>query len=259
MLRYLSNNVHAVVSAALGARGDGVSLGGPTAGAQAIGSALRALECGAIDAALVVAYDSLIEPETLIEMGARGEASRAGEGSLEAPYSVGAAGFVPGEGAAAVVLERADSAGGRANSFVEVAGSADGGRGEPTKATIARVVGRVARPGDDVIDGAARALPELDALEREAAAEFVAEGASLVAIGASLGRTGAPAALLQAILLTYWLSNGALPPIAGLREGALAKGPLNPLTEGRATNARSAIGISTGASGAAAAIRVQLP
>lgn len=90
MLRHLSNNVHALASAELGLRGEGATFGGPDAGAHAIRAARRAIADGAIDAALVVAYDSLLEPETLVELGERMPAD-----------------FVPGEAAAAVVLTSA--------------------------------------------------------------------------------------------------------------------------------------------------------
>jgi 3-oxoacyl-[acyl-carrier-protein] synthase II len=71
MLRHLSNNVHALASADLGLRGDGATFGGEDAGAHALRAAGRALRLGAIDAALVVGYDSLLEPETLVELGER--------------------------------------------------------------------------------------------------------------------------------------------------------------------------------------------
>lgn len=87
MLRHLSNNVHALASAELGLRGEGATFGGVDAGLHALRAACRALADGAIDAALVVAYDSLLEPETLVELGERMPAD-----------------FVPGEAAAAVVL-----------------------------------------------------------------------------------------------------------------------------------------------------------
>jgi len=96
MLRHLSNNMHALASAELGLRGEGATFGGGNGGAQALAAAIRALHAGAIDAALVVAYDSLLEPETLVELGARGWPAQ---------------GLVPGEAAAAVVLvpARADA------------------------------------------------------------------------------------------------------------------------------------------------------
>src|SRR5262245_19460213 len=72
MLQHLSNNAHALSAEELGARGDGLLLAGANAGAQALAAASRALLAGSVDAAIVVAYDTLLEPETLIELANRG-------------------------------------------------------------------------------------------------------------------------------------------------------------------------------------------
>ena len=55
MLRHLSNGQQALLAARLGATGDGACFGGATAGAQALSSALRALEAHAVDHAIVIA------------------------------------------------------------------------------------------------------------------------------------------------------------------------------------------------------------
>src|SRR5262249_17847057 len=93
MLRHLSNNAHALASVELALRGEGATFGGATAGAQAIAAAIRALADGALDAAVVVAYDSLLEPETLVELGAKRAATHA---ALPPPpaYDTGAIGLV---------------------------------------------------------------------------------------------------------------------------------------------------------------------
>jgi hypothetical protein len=126
MLRHLSNNVHALASADLDLRGEGATFGGGNAGAQALAAASRALRANAIDAALVVAYDSLLEPETLVEMSARGLARS----------------VVPGEAAAAVVLVR-----GGDGPLVSVCESA----GEGALARCAAKVGAA-----DIVDSTSR-------------------------------------------------------------------------------------------------------
>ena len=136
MLRHLSNNVHALASADLDLRGEGATYGGGNAGAQALAAASRALRANAIDAAVVVAYDSLLEPETLVELAARGFATS----------------FVPGEAAAAIVLVRGGD--GPLLSVCESAG----------ESAAARCAGRLG--GGDVLDGSATitaALGELGA------------------------------------------------------------------------------------------------
>jgi 3-oxoacyl-(acyl-carrier-protein) synthase len=87
LLQHLSNNAHALLAADLGAHGGGGVWSGANAGAQALAAAGRALAAGAIDVALVVGCDSLLAPEVESDPAWRQ--------------------VVPGEGAAALVLERA--------------------------------------------------------------------------------------------------------------------------------------------------------
>lgn len=272
MLRYLSNNVHALLAAEIGARGEGVCFGGANAGAQALVAACRALEVGAVDAALVVAYDSLIEAETLVELGARGELARSDRASLAPPYCPLAKGFVPGEASGALVLERKDDAGDRALALLSAFDATDAQEGEPLAATIERAAEAVAQ-GDVIVDGAARAMTALDQAEREALARVFGPDAVLLATAAAMGRVGAAAAVVQAIALGAIVRSGALPPVAGFLElnnrielnvntvigkAINPRAPLRPLQRSEPTRARSAVGISTGAPGAVGAVRVEV-
>jgi 3-oxoacyl-(acyl-carrier-protein) synthase len=160
MLRHLSNNVHALASAELGLRGEGATFGGGNGGAQALAAATRALREGAVEAALVVAYDSLLEPETLVELDARGTAPT----------------VVPGEAAAAVVLVREGD--GARISVCESAGAGALAR------CAARVTGRDALlDGTQTISaamgelGAATAVVQIIALADMLRAEPAARGA----------------------------------------------------------------------------------
>lgn len=255
MLRHLSNNVHALASVDLALRGEGATFGGASGGAQAMAAAARALEDGAIDAALVVAYDSLLEPETLVELGARRAAAESGPGELAAPYDERAAGFVPGEAAAALVLVRAAEASAPL-ALVEAIATGDGARAEPATGTIGRAVRRLA-DGAGLIDGAARAWPELDAAERAVLAETAGAATPLSAITAAMGQLGAATCVAQAIALAEALRRGVLPPIAGLERPAA--GPLAPVLRAAPTTARVAFGLSTGAPGLVGAVRVEVP
>lgn len=256
MLKHLSNNVHALAAAELGLRGDGATFGGGNAGAQALAAAARALWDGAIDAALVVAHDSLLEPETLVELGARRAATHATAAAQVAPpYDARAAGFVPGEAAAAIAVVRADAAAG-ARAIVEVADTADGEPADPRAETVGRAVSRVAGAGAGAVDGASRAWPELDAAEREALAAHVAADTPLLSIAAATGQLGAATSIVQAIALCEALRRGVLPPIAGL--GRASGGPCIPLARATPTTAVSAIAVATAAPGLAAAIRVEV-
>ncbi len=254
MLRHLSNNAHALLAAEVSARGDGATYGGATAGAQALSAAIRALEAESIDAALVFAYDSLLEPETLVDLASRGVATVTELESLTAPYDVHARGFVPGEAAAALVLMRPGVR--RALARISAASGADGHSSNASAETLAMVASRVAR-GDIVVDGAAQAVPALDAGERSALAPLLAEGARLTAVQAAFGQLGAATALVQAITLARCLQRGMLPPVAGLKNPS--DGPLVLLREAEPTRTRSALALSTGAPGLVGAVRINEP
>jgi 3-oxoacyl-(acyl-carrier-protein) synthase len=295
MLQHLSNNAHALAAAELRLRGEGATFGGATAGAQAMAAAGRAIEDGAVTAALVVAYDSLLEPETLVELGARGDATGAGLESLAAPYGAGACGGVPGEAAAALwLVDAGRAAAGRAGAgagrvetgragtgragagraetgragtgraetgtmaLVEARAVADGGRGAAAGETLGRAAAAIAGGAPvEVVDGAAQAWPALDAAERVAVGAVVGEERVLVATAAALGMMGAATSVVQAIVLAELLRRGELPAIAGLK--VPAAGPLRPLVARERTAARVALGMSGGAPGLAAAVRVEIP
>ena len=216
MLQHLSNNAHALLATDLGARGEGVTLGGANAGAQALAAAAAALHAGTIDVALVLAYDSLVEPEMVLELGMRMR---------------DAAEVVPGEAAAALVLERVDDAGRRALVRLRAADGADGARGWPSAQTMVRVARGLSdaeQPGlprlPQLLDGAG--VGDEPAVHAELAA-----GATFTSMQRQLGLLGGAAALVQAIVLGSWL---------------------------RAGRARSALGISAGAPGLCGAVHVDL-
>lgn len=225
MLQQLSNNAHALCAEEVRAQGEGVTLAGPNAGAQALASASAALAAGAVDAALCVAYDSLIAPEVLIEQGLRGSLTRARTAAeLRAPYDRAAAGAVPGEAAAALLL-MSDAA------------------AEPlawVRAADGRHAARQVRSAAQVIDGAAQAVVAADEEELRA----LAAGTLLTATLGSFGQVGAAAPLVQTIAVATALRAGKLPPIAGLAaEQAVCKAAVTAAT---GTSARAALCLSVG-------------
>jgi 3-oxoacyl-(acyl-carrier-protein) synthase len=256
MLSHLSNNAHALLSIDIAAKGDGITTGGANAGAQALEAAIAALAAGSIDTALVFAYDSLVEPETILSLGASGAATSAALEALAAPYDERAAGIVPGEAAAAVVLERAADAGDQALALVEARACADGEGDWPDASTLAAAVADMAE-GIAVIDGAALASPDRDAAERAALSEVLGARAILLATSASTGALGGAGPIVQAIALASFLRRGMLPPIAGLSRPS--PGPLLPLARAEGTAARKALGISAGMPGLGGALRVEIP
>lgn len=257
MLKHLSNNTHALLSAEVRALGEGVTFGGAVAGAEAIAAAVRALATGAVDAALVVAHDSLLEPETLIALG---ELGLFGRGDRAAPpYGSEASGALPGEAAAALLLERTGDAGRRTLARVSATVAADGEPGEPGPDAIARAAAVMVRRDVALrigaVDGAGRATAALDAAERDA---LVTAGVSadtpLCCVQAATGRLGAAAAPVQAIVLGRLLARRALPPVAGLTSPA--DGPLEPVLEARRAPT-GLLAVSSGPPGLAAALLIE--
>jgi 3-oxoacyl-(acyl-carrier-protein) synthase len=257
MLFHLSNNAHALLSIMIGATGDGTTTAGSNAGAQALRAAAAALEAGSVDAAIVFAYDSFVEPETILSLGMSGAATKESSASrVGAPYGDDAAGFVPSEAAAALVLEKPNDAAGRTIALISATMTADGNAGFAEPNTIAHALSTVAA-GDTVVDGAGLAQRERDDAERSVIANVLGRDTTLVATTASLGQMGAATSLVQTILLSHFLSNRTLAPIAGLSKPS--PGPLHPLVETQSTTARSAIALSCGMPGLVGAVRVELP
>ncbi|MES2886915.1 MAG: beta-ketoacyl synthase N-terminal-like domain-containing protein [Pseudomonadota bacterium] len=257
MLQHLSNNAHAIAAQALGACGEGSTFGGGNAGAQALAAALRALQAEAVDTAVVVGYDSLIEPETVVALSERGALSPADAATVSSPYDLHANGFVPGEAAAAVVLQRLGTPGGTVWSHLQALDAADGTPGEAQPATLERLLRSLAQPGD-AVDGAGMAQPRFDLAERETVAAFTGDRSPLLCTASAWGQLGAAAAVVQAIALTACLHRSVWLPIAGLRHPA--PGPLRPLRAVEISSTpRAALGVSVASPGLAGLIRVELP
>ena len=115
---------------------------GANAGAQALGAAARALEVGAVDAALVVAYDTLLEPETLIELAGRGALHRRRlrrpRPTTPRPRASSRARRPPASCSSGAI-----DAAGRALALVDAWDAADGERGGPSPATLAAALASV--------------------------------------------------------------------------------------------------------------------
>lgn len=257
MLQHLTNNVHALLSMEAGIRGEGATFGSGISGAEALLAAARALEAGAVDVALVVAYDSLLAPEALVDLGARGIGAECGLDALRPAYDEEPSGVVPGEAAVALVLARSGELAGETGS-IEVATGVDGAplpSGEPRASAVARIASRISR-GDRVVDGAAWALRGRDDEERLELSTQVGSGALLTATAAAFGKLGAAAPLAQAAAWIELLRRRSIPPIAGLRRAA--PGPLSPVAAPSVAPGRSALLLSTAAPGLASAVRVEV-
>jgi 3-oxoacyl-[acyl-carrier-protein] synthase II len=127
MLRGLPNLAAAHVAIQHGARGPNTTVATAcTAGTQAIGDALRTIQRGGADVMLAGGADSMINPVVLLGFSMLGTLSRRNDEAERAcrPFDRERDGFVLGEGAAVVVLEREAFARARgAVIWAELAGS----------------------------------------------------------------------------------------------------------------------------------------
>lgn len=255
LLRYLSNNVHALLSADLGATGEGATFGGANAGAQAIASAARALAAHAVDVALVVSYDALTGPEALLSGTRSGALTTSPVDRLRPAYDAAAEGGYPGEAAAALILERPGAEG--ALTVVEAWSTADGQPGLPRADTLSHALGQVVPCTAVLVDGSGQARPASDTEERAVLAATLGEGVQLMCLQAATGQLGAATAAVQAIVLGELLRRRLVPQVAGLRE--VTGPPPRPQGGSATSSARAAIGIGMGAPGLLGVVRLEAP
>ena len=96
----------------------------------------------------------------------------AGNGERSAPYDRTRNGFIPGEGAGVIVLEREQDAVRReTHIYAKIHSIAAAGGADPVGENVARVIATVLQKGEratiDLIDGAGNSSPRLDAAEAE--------------------------------------------------------------------------------------------
>ncbi|MGQ4727687.1 beta-ketoacyl-[acyl-carrier-protein] synthase family protein [Streptomyces sp. Ju416(a)] len=234
MPRALANMPAGEVALALGARGP--SMAAVTAcasGATALATARRLLQLGLCDIAVAGGVEMAIAPLPVTAFHQMGALSvrRDDVAGASRPFAATRDGFVMGEGAAVLVLERAEDAaarGGRARAVLA-------GSGETTDAhhpTTPRPDGlgseealRLAledaglAPGDvDHVNAHATSTPAGDAAEATMIARFLPHAPSVTAVKGVLGHTLGAAGAIEAALTVLSVERGIAPPIANLTD-----------------------------------------
>jgi malonyl-ACP decarboxylase len=232
-LEFLDTHVLSVISEVLGARGEGFTVGGASAaGNVALFEAQRQLALGDGDVCLVVAppFDlSIIELHALSNAGALSRRSDA-EGDparVCRPFDRGHDGFVYGQAAAALVLERLDDA--PATRWGELHGAAvtlDGNAStnpnpEGQARAIRRALARAGLPATavDYINAHGTSSPLGDRSELEALRMVFGPALARIPINATKGLTGhclSAAALVEAIATLIQMREGFLHASANL-------------------------------------------
>ncbi|GGY78839.1 ketosynthase chain-length factor [Streptomyces nitrosporeus] len=184
------------------------------------------------------------------------------------PFSADAAGYVPGEGGAILLVEDAESARARGASTVygEIAGYAATldpapGSGRPPglrRAAENALADAGLTPGDiDVVFADAAGVPELDRAESQALTGlFGTRGVPVTAPKTMTGRLLAGGAALDVATALLALRDGVVPPTANVGAAAPDHG-IDLVTEARDADLRNALVLARGHGGFNAALVVR--
>lgn len=228
LLKGLSNNVLGYASALLDAQGINTNYCNSGVGAlQAIGEAAWALAEDRADVIIAGASDAAVNPEHLTGFGRLGVLSAQ---SAPHPFDRTHDGFLPGDGAAFFVLERAAHAAARGvQPIARVTGLGDatalrGLSGCDPRAIVAAFQQALEvahwRPQDiDVVHAHGNGNPRYDAAEAEALGTlFGAHRPAITADKGGLGHSISAAGGLSLALALQSMRVQTLPPVVGLNE-----------------------------------------
>ncbi len=229
--RFLLGSVADHLAERFNTRGSPISLSTACAsGASAIQLGVEAVRRGETDAALCVAAEGSVSPESLIRfslLSALSTSNEPPEGAAK-PFSKNRDGFVMAEGAGALVLESLESAkargakvlgivegcGERADAFHRTRSSPDG------KPIIGCIRGAIADAGltpDDIdyVNAHGTGTPENDKMEGMGVLTVFGERAKSLPISSNksmIGHTLSAAGAVEAIVTLMTLDGGRLPP-----------------------------------------------
>jgi act minimal PKS chain-length factor (CLF/KS beta) len=248
-----------------GLRGpSGVLVSGDAGSLDAVGQARRHIGDG-VQAMLTGGVDGSLCPWGWVAQLASKQVSRSQDpAQAYLPFDVGAAGSVPGEGGAILVLESPRSARRRgAKCYGEVSGYAatfDPAPGSGRPSTLQRAAeGALADAGMspaevDVVFADASGVPVLDAVEAAALrAIFGAGGVPVTAPKSMTGRLGAGGAALDIATALLAIGNDVIPPTANVCQ-PLPKYGLDLVLTARESPLRTALVLARGYGGFNAAM-----
>lgn len=228
---FYDTHVMALLAEKLGLRGPGVTVGGASAsGNTAIMTGLDWVRHGRANACLVVGPLPELSPVELHALGAMG--ALAPQGGACQPFDKAAAGFVPGEACAAVVLESADGAAARgAMALAEVAGAWSGLGGShlpapDVESELRAMAGALEDAGAgieelDYVSAHATSTPAGDAAECEALRRLLGGRAREVPVNATkslIGHALHAAGVVELVALVLQMRGGFVHGTAGLSE-----------------------------------------
>jgi 3-oxoacyl-(acyl-carrier-protein) synthase len=213
LVRSLPNSGLCGISIEFGILGQNLNvMNGPVSALQAIGAAAAAIRNGNVSRALAGGYDSLFQLEVAV-----GHAV-AGHMALPLPSGVQpASGFVPGEGAGFLLLERDDAALARgARIYGEIVSDSQACRdSDSLRSTAASAIDRAGMREVDIVFGDVLGIPELDKTEADAMRELSAsQSIRFCATAPHAGSCGVAGAAFSAIHALLAISGYGVPPAA---------------------------------------------
>src|ERR687894_1512903 len=214
-----------------GTKGSPISLSTAcSSGATAIQLGVEAIRRGEMEAALCIGTDGSVNPESLVRfslLSALSTQNDPPEGAAK-PFSKNRDGFVMGEGAAALVLENAESArargaailgyvlgcGEKGDGFHRTRSSPDGA---PIVAAIRDAIADAGLSPEDIdtINAHGTVTPENDKMEALGCTAVFGERMKTVPIASNksmIGHTLTAAGAVEAVISLMTIANGRIPP-----------------------------------------------
>jgi 3-oxoacyl-[acyl-carrier-protein] synthase II len=229
--RFMFGSVAERLAEMFGTEGSPVSVTTACAsGATAIQLGLEAIRRGETDAALCVATDGTVNPESLIRFSLLSALSTQNEpaGGASKPFSKNRDGFVMAEGAGALVLESLTAAkargarilgviegcGEKADSFHRTRSSPDG---KPTIMTLRHAIADAGLTPDDIdyVNAHGTGTPENDKMEYLSLANVIGERLKSVPVSSNksmIGHTLSAAGAVEAVITLLTLEHQRIPP-----------------------------------------------
>lgn len=231
LLKGLSNNVLGFASAALDAQGINQNYCHSGAGGLlAIGEAAWALAEGRADAIIAGGADNAVTPARLTGFGRLGLLMDSDKAEDARPFDRNARGFIPGQGAAFVTLERgadAKARGAQIHGYVRGFGQGQGAERlmRPEVAPVVRAARRALElagwsPEDvEAVSAHGNGNPRFDALEAEALGEIFGDHRPpILADKSRLGHAVAAAGPISLVATLACAAKGQLPSVAHLTD-----------------------------------------
>ena len=229
----MANAAAAQISIAFGARaGAYTTVSACASGAEAIATAARLIVTGEADVVIAGGTEAAVTPVTMASFAQSQALAKPGDDdptTLSRPFDASRRGFVLGEGAGFVVLERADHAAARtqrshgtlagwgitSDAFHITAPLADGSEQERAMTAAIRMAG-LAGADIDHVNAHATSTPVGDVGEAAAIARAVGTGAVVTAPKGAIGHMFGAAGAVESILAVRAIETGLVPATLNL-------------------------------------------